>query len=407
MAHLDTPAFHVYNPTAPGAASSVDVLLSRYMGVGSQKGTDKRPKIFRPRLSFFQSRSTDSLPSKMPVAKFPRMLSSLHLLLLVSPFLASTPAALPSSVGPPSGNFADGPFDNLLRNHSSVDKRDDTDDVDDFELIQSDLVEDFDEDFEKIDLSDDSDDFYGDKFDRWQKGTTKSFSEKNIDVEKMYYRDCEGPKVIVRKTKPFAEGNHGKVYAGRLWKENSQTHKFEDISDVAVKLSDPVKRDSGDSADSSQALEILNAADLQISVQSKNVVKGFAAFYVERAGAKVSAVTVMELITGATDLLKGRKALSEKKDKDRLAYYKPLLNGVQAIHEMGIGHLGLKPANILLDDSLPKGQSAPAKVKITDFDRAYAGWEASMSLVVLNDYFTPPGMYRIRGYSWQSYSPII
>lgn len=98
----------------------------------------------------------------MPVAKFPRMLSSLHLLLLVSPFLASTPAALPSSVGPPSGNFADGPFDNLLRNHSSVDKRDDTDDVDDFELIQSDLVEDFDEDFEKIDLSDDSDDFYGD-----------------------------------------------------------------------------------------------------------------------------------------------------------------------------------------------------------------------------------------------------
>lgn len=345
----------------------------------------------------------------MFVAKLPRMLYSFHLLLLLlSPFFVSTPAALPSSVEPSARIFANGPFDIRLRNHSSIDKRDDTDDDDGFEHIESDLAE----GFQKIELSDDtddlddigdsddsddSDDSHRDIFSQWEKGFTQSYSHEDQRFEELFYKDCEGQKVVARKTTPFARGNNGEVFAGRQWKRDQGTQDIEELGNVAVKLSTPVKRDG---SESNHALMVLNAAELQISVQSENVVNALVAFYVERDDAKISAVTVMELITHATDL--DKQVFWDKEDDDRLTYYKPLLNGVKAIHHKGIGHLSLKPVNILLADFLSDGEVDPdnkVKVKITDFDRAHAGRIANMDLVVLNSCFTPPGMNGIHSYN--------
>ncbi|KAJ5182838.1 hypothetical protein N7492_000454 [Penicillium capsulatum] len=379
----------------------------------------------------------------MPGTKSSRVLFSLRLiLLLVSLFLASTPAALPSSVGPSSGISANGPFDTLLRNHSSIEKRDDPDDDDGFEHIDPD---DDDDDYEHIHPGNDDDfvvidphnlddldqivpglvdDFEHIDFDEVDddasppsRGSIRQVAERSHKVnhpQGQRYRQ-------VRKTTSLDGGNNGQVFSGRLWKKDIWTQKFEEVGAIAVKLSNPVKRDSGDSAEFSHALMVLNAGDLQMSVQNedvgseeaerKNVVKVFAVFYVDRPDGKVSAVTVMEFIPWGVNL--ENPAFWDKEDGHRLTYYRPLLKGVKAIHDAGLGHLSLKPINLLLDDFIQTEKLDPnngaklqidadhvvylkpdpnnkVKVKITDFDRAHSGRMTSMASLVLNYCFTPP-----------------
>lgn len=339
------------------------------------------------------------------------MLSNLRLvLLLASFFLASIPAALPSSVGPSSGDSAHEPFDILLRNHSSIDKRGDPKDVgDDWEVIESDddLVNSIqDDDFEVVDLPKCDDDPF---FSPWDHGTTKSYSSRGEHLEIMSYKDHEGPKAIVRKTEPIAQGKQGKTFAGRLWRKNARTHKFESVRDVAVKLSTPAKKDGAKGPETHHTLMTLSAADRQMSVKSENVVEVLAAFYVDRADATVSAVTVMEYVSPTVDLQKDN-VFWKKPVKDKLTYYKPLLMGVQSIHEADISHLSLVPKNILLADFLPSGKVDPknkVKVKITGFLQSQSGQIANMNIMSGDTAFTPPGMNRSHYYRWESYLSMI
>ncbi|MBW1980519.1 MAG: protein kinase [Deltaproteobacteria bacterium] len=153
----------------------------------------------------------------------------------------------------------------------------------------------------------------------------------------------------------IGKGGMGEVY---------QAHQLNLKRDVAIKIISQqwLRSLDGDTEEIQDALKrFLREVQLMAQIRHPNVVQiyDYGSADIEKNGAELHVeYIVMEYIPGATLRFTFSQEgfyPDEEAIKDWIRdYFLPVLDGVQAIHEMGIVHRDLKPENVLLDGRTPK-----------------------------------------------------